>query len=376
MSDKPEYSIFDPAEIPCQEISDPAVLSKVPLVSAAMVTYNHAPYIAQAIEGVLQQKTDFPFELVIGEDCSTDGTKEIVFEYQKKYPNIIRVITSEQNVGMHKNADRVRKAYRGKYIAFCEGDDYWTDPLKLQKQVDFLEANPDYGMVHSDYDKLIDKTGRIIKSVHKQNNVRIPTNNLFEELLINNFIGTLTVCVRANSLKQAIINNHENWENWMMGDKPLWMEISRHSKIGYINKSLAVYRRLEESASSTKNIKKKLDFLKSSYAVKFYFIEKYGCSKSTKETVLRDYHRMILRYSLLLLDKKNARKSFEFLQTLEKDGEQRVINYCHYFGSKNRLNQLFTKTLLRINSFVRVNKRKHLHRAWNAERNWKGWHKV
>ncbi len=74
-----------------------------PLVSVKMVTYNHAPFIAQAIEGVLQQKTKFPFELVIGEDCSTDGTRELVFEYQKKHPDIIRVVTSDENVGMKKN---------------------------------------------------------------------------------------------------------------------------------------------------------------------------------------------------------------------------------------------------------------------------------
>ena len=85
----------------------------VPLVSVKMITYNHAPFIAQAIEGVLQQKTNFPFELIIGEDCSTDGTREIVFEYQKKYPDIIRVITSDKNVGAKKNGIRTMKAVSG-----------------------------------------------------------------------------------------------------------------------------------------------------------------------------------------------------------------------------------------------------------------------
>ena len=122
-----------------------------PLVSVKMITYNHAPYIAQAIEGVLQQKTNFPFELVIGEDCSTDGTREIVFEYQEKYPDIIRVITSDKNVGMKKNGYRTTKACRGKYVAFCEGDDYWHHPDKLQKQVDYLESHPECGMVFTDF---------------------------------------------------------------------------------------------------------------------------------------------------------------------------------------------------------------------------------
>ena len=117
-----------------------------PLVSIEIITYNHAPFIRQCIEGVLMQKTTFPYELVIGEDCSTDGTREIVLDYAQKYPEIIRVITSESNVGAFENEKRAYFACRGKYIAICEGDDYWTDPDKLQKQVDFLEEHPDYSM--------------------------------------------------------------------------------------------------------------------------------------------------------------------------------------------------------------------------------------
>ena len=138
----------------------------------------------------------------------------------------------------------------------------------------------------------------------------------------------------------------------MMSDRPLWMEISRHSKIGYIDESLAVYRRLEESASWSKDIKKRFDFVKSSYAIRFHFIEKYGCSEKIKNIVLRNYHRMIIRYSFLLLDEKNARNSFEFLQTVENDRKERVKNYCRYFGSRNRLNWLIIRTLMQTKSLL------------------------
>ena len=133
-----------------------------------------------------------------------------------------------------------------------------------------------------------------------------------------------------------------------MGDLLLWMEISKHSKIGYIAESLAVYRRLEESASHSKDIKKRFAFIKSSYAIRFYFIEKYGCSEKTKNIVARDYHRCILFYSFLLLDEKNARKSFEFLQTVENNRKERAKSFCLYFGSRNRLNWLVIRILLRI----------------------------
>ena len=136
----------DAGKCQCREFSDAAVLSKTPLLSVIMITYNHEAYIAQAIEGVLMQETDFLIELIIGEDCSADRTREIVMEYQKRRPDLVRVFTSDVNVGMQRNGQRCFDAGRGKYIAICEGDDYWTDPRKLQKQVDFLEANAEYAM--------------------------------------------------------------------------------------------------------------------------------------------------------------------------------------------------------------------------------------
>ncbi|OZI13512.1 glycosyl transferase family 2 [Bacillaceae bacterium SAS-127] len=114
-----------------------------PLVSIHCATYNHENYIADAIEGFMMQKTNFDFEVLIGEDCSTDRTREIVEKYIRLYPDHIRLITSEHNVGARKNLIRLHEQSRGKYIAFCEGDDYWLDPYKLQKQVDYMESHPE-----------------------------------------------------------------------------------------------------------------------------------------------------------------------------------------------------------------------------------------
>ncbi len=131
------------AKIPCEEVSDPVHLCENPLVSVVMITYNHEPYIRDAIEGVVSQRTDFSFELIIGEDCSTDRTRNIVLEYQKRYPAIIRILTSEKNVGMFDNGRRTRYACRGAYIAYCEGDDYWTDDHKLQEQIEAMRRHPE-----------------------------------------------------------------------------------------------------------------------------------------------------------------------------------------------------------------------------------------
>jgi len=117
-----------------------------PTVSVALITYNHDQFIAQAIESVLMQKTAFAVELVIGEDCSTDGTRQIVQVYARKYRNVIRILLHQKNIGMARNYEVVRQACRGKYIAWLEGDDYWRTPEKLQKQVALMEANPHYSM--------------------------------------------------------------------------------------------------------------------------------------------------------------------------------------------------------------------------------------
>lgn len=119
------------------------------LVSICCITYNHAPYIRQCLDGFIMQKTNFKFEILIHDDASTDGTADIIREYEAKYPNILKPIYQTEN--QYSKGKNISATYNwpravGKYVAMCEGDDYWTDPLKLQKQVDFLEGHPDFSM--------------------------------------------------------------------------------------------------------------------------------------------------------------------------------------------------------------------------------------
>ncbi|MER3632185.1 MAG: hypothetical protein C4325_08490 [Blastocatellia bacterium] len=130
-----------------------------PKVSVCMITYNHEPYIAQAIEGVLMQETDFPVELVIGEDCSTDNTRKICEDYAKRYPDKIRLHARESNLGMSQNFVKTICECRGEYIAFCEGDDFWTYEQKLAEQVEFLEKNRNYSGACTAVRVLEDATG-------------------------------------------------------------------------------------------------------------------------------------------------------------------------------------------------------------------------
>lgn len=137
----------------------------VPIVSVICITYNHVDFISQAINSFLEQETDFPFEILIHDDCSTDGTKEIIEQYVKKYPNIIKAFYEEVNQyqqGVNgRNFIAELHKIAAKYIALCEGDDYWNDPKKLQIQVDFMEHNIDYVICYHSCN-VIDCNGNIV----------------------------------------------------------------------------------------------------------------------------------------------------------------------------------------------------------------------
>lgn len=135
---------------------------KDPKLSVILITYNHEKYIEKALDSVLSQVTDFPFEIVIGDDCSPDDTKNIIKEYRDKYPDIIRIVHREKNTGRPTlNVYETTMKCRGDYLAYLEGDDYWTDSDKLQKQMDFLNEHPEYiACTHSH--KMIDDNGNDI----------------------------------------------------------------------------------------------------------------------------------------------------------------------------------------------------------------------
>lgn len=204
-------------------------------VSVCMITYNHEAYIAQAIEGVLMQQTDFPVELVIGEDCSTDHTREIVQTYAARYPRRIHALLNEYNMGPQYNFVATLKACRGKYVALCEGDDFWTDLHKLQKQVDFMETHPDYAMCfHLTY-KLFEVTGEIVLDKRKSKKNSYNINDLINS---NCIINTTSVLFR-----NRLIQELPSWfSESPVSDTPLFILLAQYGKISLIKQPMAVYR--------------------------------------------------------------------------------------------------------------------------------------
>lgn len=162
-------------------------------VSICMITYNHEKFIAQAIESIIFQKTDYIFELVIGDDYSTDKTREICKLYKRKYPDLIHLILNEKNLGIGKNFYQTLSACKGKYIAICEGDDFWHNKDKLQLQLKFMEENPDYIFSTTDFRVVINED---------YGNITCPRNDFlsgsydFKEMLKGNLTATNTIIFR------------------------------------------------------------------------------------------------------------------------------------------------------------------------------------
>lgn len=219
---------------------------ELPLVSIICTSYNHEKYIAQAIEGFVMQKTTFPFEIIVHDDASTDNTANIVRDYEAKYPELFVNIYQTENQYSKGKGDVVKivfSAARGKYIALCEGDDYWTDPLKLQKQVDFLEANNDYSMCYHRVNELF-MNGRCLPDIINKSN-KEQTFTIYD-LARANFIHTPSVIFRKDH-----INKLPNWFNESpVGDYPLHMLNAKYGKIKYLPELMAVYRNLGQGTWS------------------------------------------------------------------------------------------------------------------------------
>ena len=213
-----------------------------PLVSIRCLVYNHEPYLKQCLDGFVIQKTDFPFEAIVHDDASTDGSAAIIREYAEKYPDIIKPIFETENQWRNFSVmiRRVMDAAihpDSKYIALCEGDDYWIDPLKLQKQVDFLESHPDYTMCCSRTKLYSEKKHRFIGENY--------CYNQSQDILVKDIINRTGLFVSTCSIlyKKSVKDNYPFYcKKCAVGDYPLQIMCAMKGKTYYFNEPMAVYR--------------------------------------------------------------------------------------------------------------------------------------
>jgi len=202
-----------------------------------MITYNHRQFIAQAIESVLSQETDFPIELVIGEDCSNDGTRAIVEHYGRQHPGRVRLLLHPANVGAHPNSLAVLDSCRGEFIAMLEGDDYWTDPRKLQLQVEFLDSHPEMALCHTLTEHVRTSNGATT-SLGMWPLAEFRREAGADDLIASNFIMTASVMFR-----RAWMPRHEASDPVLnVGDWHLWYLLAEKGPVGFLDTPTAAYR--------------------------------------------------------------------------------------------------------------------------------------
>lgn len=239
------------------------------LVSIRCLVYNHEAYLRQCLDGFVMQKTNFRFEAIVHDDASTDGSAAIIREYAEKYPYIIKPIFETENQYSKRDGSLRRimdEACKGKYIAMCEGDDYWTDPFKLQKQVDFLESHSEYGLCYAKARSYDQRAGRFKGEIGSY------CAGFVEFLEAKASIPALTVMYRAEYLKGY--SDFVDGKRWLMGDAPLWLYIAYNSKIYFLDEVVAVYRVLENSATGRNSYSKRKEFIRSSYDMRLFFANK------------------------------------------------------------------------------------------------------
>ena len=271
-------------------------------VSVLMITYNHERFIAQALDSILMQRVDFDYEIVVGEDCSTDATREILLEYQHKFPDRIRLLLPDKNLGMLGNFAATLNECHGDYIALLDGDDYWTSPDKLQRQVAYLDAHPECSACF--HNVLITHEGAPEKDrlFHEP-----PLANSFyalDEILTSHFIPCCSTFFRAR-----LFSGFPEWYPKMpMQDWPLHILNAEHGTYGYINEVMAAYR---VHGGSVWSNRKRLEVLEKTIPA-CYAIKRHLAGRCSRE-ISRLTRNLEIEAAKILTEQVEFRKAFQRL---------------------------------------------------------------
>lgn len=312
------------------------------MVSIRCITYNHEPYIRQCLEGFVMQKTNFRFEAIVHDDASTDGTAEIIREYAEKYPDIIKpILETENQYSKHDGSLKkiMDEACKGKYTAVCEGDDYWTDPNKLQIQVDFMESHPDFSMCWHDAD-IISVMDNSVKGNHRR--YKKDAICKVEDIIEGGgeFIPTASMVYRKEIQDNAPIE----LLNQNVGDYPLQLLFALSGNVYYFDKKMSVYRIGVPNSWSQRMI--------SNYAAnmkKLWFYEKkiyddfnrYSYYKYDKAFKQKEY-AYLFRSLWKLNDYIAARHYWYKMNIRKRPWNIRWILYMHGYGNlKNYMRKFF-----------------------------------
>lgn len=301
---------------------DKEKLCKAPLASAYIFTYNQQELVKETINSYLAQECDFDFEIVICNDCSKDDTLKTCLEFQQQYPEKIRVVDNEHNMGIRGNyLTNVGKYARGKYVATCAGDDWWSDKKKLQKQVGYMESHPECDLVHTRAAIYVDKDRVYSKKLLGLN------RNTFEENVLQNGVAALTICFTKASFDE-FVNDVDPISLLFSEDYPMVLWYSYKKNIHFIDDVTCTYRLQTNSLSHTPDKNKIYKGPQDSFDCKMVFVNKFGI---TNEDLIRKitltYYFDRMRYGHLLGDEENMRKGEAYFKE----------NHCYHYYILSKL---------------------------------------
>ena len=306
-----------------------------PLVSICCVTYNHAPFIRKCLDGFLMQQTTFPVEILIHDDASTDSTDSIIREYAAKYPDKIFPLFEEENQyskPCHKQLDWYNyERVRGKYIAYCEGDDYWTDPLKLQKQVDFMETHLEYSACFHNFHCNDSRSDQVIYPKNynylesQQAGIDVTVDDYFHKHLIQ----PLTMLFRLSMFSFDWQKQYKYYR-----DTHEIYHLLRAGKGYWMNFDGGVYTRHNGGISTSATVEK------SRWEEREHILELY---LNTKDKVLADYLVEILLWNYDTYVRKNDKRSFHEMMTKYRQVVPRIAMKVYFIIAKRKFNKSFRR---------------------------------
>lgn len=258
----------------------------VNMISVLVCTYNQEKYLAQAIDSILMQKCSEPFEILIGDDCSTDDTGKIADDYQFRYPDKVRVVRPEKNGGASYNIIRLVNSAKGEYLSICDGDDYWLSDDVLQMQIDAFRANPEVGMVCAKAKCYIQSKGAYEGTLGYAG-----AENLMTMLWDNRDVAAPTIAFRMMLMKQCIADSEWYIARNYFYDSIMAYWFAYNSRIKFINEEFAAYRVLPNSACHALSPEKEAEYARRYFMVKWHFILTHPdiCSEDVFELLMRDY---------------------------------------------------------------------------------------
>ncbi len=279
------------------------------MISVLVCTYNQEKYLSQAIDSILMQKCDEPFEILIGDDCSTDNTGRVADGYQLRFPNVVKVVRPAQNMGAAQNFFRLVDTAQGEFLFVCDGDDFWLREDVLQRQLDTFRAMPEVGMLCALAKCYIQQDGEYRGTLGYSG-----AEDLTTMLRDNRDVAAPTIAFRRDLMLRCIADS--KWyidQNWFY-DSIMAYWFAYNSKIKFINEELAAYRVLNYSACHADSPEKEAEYARRYFAVKWHFILTHPdiCSEELFELLMRDYDARTKYIAGISSQKVRSSKAYRF----------------------------------------------------------------